>query len=727
MFSSRKHYYDGLGEKDLNELKKPLYAQTRRIREGYIVFALALWACYVRLWRIDQPNSVVFDEVHFGGFASKYIKREFFMDVHPPLAKMMIALVAKLAGFDGSFDFKEIGKEYTEVNVPYVAIRAFCGLLGAAVVPFAYITLRTYNHSMTTSVLTSLMLCYENGLITNNRHILLDSPLLFFTAFTTLSWSLTQKQRPFGPQWHFWLGMTGLGLGCTVSSKWVGLFTIALIGVSTLMQLWKLWGTVHIPIATIIYQVLIRFVLLAVLPLLVYIASFRIHFWILSKSGSGDTFMSIEFQQSLQGASPMEDTAADVMYGSQVWIRHVTTRGGYLHSHPHDYKTGSQQQQITLYPYKDDNNWWIIEKEKSTEHGIDKLEPLRDGDIIRLRHRASGKRLHSHDHKPPVSDDYDYHKEVSAYGYIQLDDDPNDLWRVQVISDDSGDDDTEDEQPKRVKAMGSKFRLLHPKMNCALFSHDIKLPKDWGFGQQEVTCIQNGKLPKTLWYIENTFHEHLPSDAPRVGYKVPGFFSKFMELNKVMWDVNNGLTGSHAFDSRPDAWPLLARGIYFWGTQGRHIYLLGNPIVFWLAALSLTSFFAFKVIILCLARHWRKGIAQHESAALFFAIGWCMHYFPFFLMQRQLFLHHYMPAFYFSVLLFGTLFDVVCTKVGSADAGIVSLCVLRRYTAYLAISIACVVIYIYHCFIPITYGEPWTREACVNGQWRSTWDFDCKL
>jgi dolichyl-phosphate-mannose-protein mannosyltransferase len=32
------------------------------------------------------------------------------MDVHPPLAKMLIALTAWIAGFDGNFDFKDIGK-----------------------------------------------------------------------------------------------------------------------------------------------------------------------------------------------------------------------------------------------------------------------------------------------------------------------------------------------------------------------------------------------------------------------------------------------------------------------------------------------------------------------------------------------------------------------------------------------------------------------------------------
>ena len=40
------------------------------------------------------------------------------MDVHPPLAKMLIALTGWLAGFDGEFDFKEIGK-YADPQVLY--------------------------------------------------------------------------------------------------------------------------------------------------------------------------------------------------------------------------------------------------------------------------------------------------------------------------------------------------------------------------------------------------------------------------------------------------------------------------------------------------------------------------------------------------------------------------------------------------------------------------------
>lgn len=94
----------------------------------------------------------------------------------------------------------------------------------------------------------------ENGLITQSRLILLDSPLMFFTAFTALSWFSFQNvheqghAKHFSAIWWFWLIMTGLGLGATASVKWVGLFTIAWVGALTVLQLWLLLGdTKNVP------------------------------------------------------------------------------------------------------------------------------------------------------------------------------------------------------------------------------------------------------------------------------------------------------------------------------------------------------------------------------------------------------------------------------------------------------------------------------------------------
>ncbi len=64
------------------------------------------------------------------------------MDVHPPLAKLLLTLAGWLAGFDGEFDFKDIGKDYVEPGVPYVAMRLLPAICGILLVPTMFLTLK---------------------------------------------------------------------------------------------------------------------------------------------------------------------------------------------------------------------------------------------------------------------------------------------------------------------------------------------------------------------------------------------------------------------------------------------------------------------------------------------------------------------------------------------------------------------------------------------------------
>jgi dolichyl-phosphate-mannose-protein mannosyltransferase len=222
--------------------------------------------------------------------------------------------------------------------------------LGVATVPLAYLTLRALDCRATTALLASLFITFENGLVTQSRHILLDSPLIFFTALTVFLWvgfCNEDKHKPFTNNWWTWLTLSGLSLGAVVSCKWVGLFTIATVGVSTLWQLWNLLGDLRVSPRLFIRHFMARAICLILVPVFFYMFMFQIHFLILENSGDGDGFMSSEFQHTLKGRG-MADTFADVALGSSVTIRHVNTQGGYLHSHPHAYPGGSKRMSYLL-------------------------------------------------------------------------------------------------------------------------------------------------------------------------------------------------------------------------------------------------------------------------------------------------------------------------------------------------------------------------------------------
>ncbi|OUM66515.1 glycosyltransferase family 39 protein [Piromyces sp. E2] len=663
----------------------------------------------IRIPYIHNPKQVVFDEVHFGGFANKYISRKFFMDVHPPLAKLMITYISRVFMYNGSFPFKSIGDDIPD-NVPYIQMRLMNCFLGIALVPTAFYTVKALGFSTLTALITGILVTCENSLATQSRLILLDAPLILFTGFTLLAWAKfqTYQKQPFSKEWWKWLALTGVGLGLASGVKMVGLFSVAYIGLATINNLWNLLGDTNISMVRFGQHFMARALCLIVIPISIYASFFYIHFRVLNQTGSGASFMSPEFQTTFVN-STVPATQLQVGYGSEITIRHLNTNGGFLHSHGNNYKTGSKQQQITCYSHKDSNNIWIIEKPQNTN--FTKFEPLKSGDIIRLRHKTTQRRLHSHTNekfKPPVSQQ-DFQFEATGYGNPKTVD-SNDHWRIEVVGAKKGDP---------VESINSRFRLIHVNNKCSLFSHTVKLP-DWAFSQQEVTCGKGALKKNTIWIIEDSQNKLLPKDSKKVTYNRPGFIKKFIELNVVMWRVNSGLTSSHPYESHPSSWLFLRRGISFWTGKkdyvGR-IYLIGNPISWYIGSAGVLFYIAYVALSLFIQQIHRKNkifdvnsVFFSKGGLVFSAYFW--HYFPFFIMGRQLFIHHYLPCVYFTIILSMIALETVIKKIKVANV-VVPLC------------IACLSFITFLYFSPYTYGIFMTTKHCERMRFRKTWDWDC--
>lgn len=215
---------------------------SRDYKYKILLIVSTVLAVIIRCYAIHHPGEVVFDEVHFGKFASFYLRGEYYFDVHPPLGKMLLALVGYLIGYDGGFLFEKIGLNYAEHSVPYVAMRLWCALCGAGIVPFSILIMKEVGVSVVGASFGACLLIFDTALTAQSRLILLDSMLMLFCTMTIYFWVKFQSHRheSFTPVWWLWLSMTGVGLALILGVKMVGLFTVASIGIATIYDLWIL-------------------------------------------------------------------------------------------------------------------------------------------------------------------------------------------------------------------------------------------------------------------------------------------------------------------------------------------------------------------------------------------------------------------------------------------------------------------------------------------------------
>lgn len=243
-----------------------------------------------------------------------------------------------------------------------------------------------------------------------------------------------------------------------------------------------------------------RVVGLIVVPLVVYMFSFFVHFLVLENSGPGDAQMSSLFQANLRGTEVGKDSPLEIAYGSRATLKNMGYGGGLLHSHVQTYPEGSQQQQITCYHHKDANNdWFFYPNRDSPEFDPEaEIKFIADKDVLRLIHSQTGRNLHSHVVSAPVTK---ADNEVSCYGNTTIGDD-KDHWTVEVVNDAASRDRS------KIRTLTTSFRLKHTSLGCYLRAGNVNLPQ-WGFKQIEVSCVKKNK-PRdvyTHWNVESHWNE----------------------------------------------------------------------------------------------------------------------------------------------------------------------------------------------------------------------------
>ncbi|KAJ2557570.1 Protein O-mannosyltransferase 2 [Coemansia sp. RSA 1933] len=703
--------------------------------------ALTAASAAVRLWQIGRVDRVVWDEAHFGRFGSMYLNGTYIHDVHPPLGKLLVALAECIAVTDRSFAFPS-GAQYPSDGVNHALLRSLVALWGILLPPLAYATIRAIGCRRSAALMAAWFVLFDNALSLMTRIVVLDGPLLCFTALTlaaTAHWLRTGQTR--------WMATAGVSLGLTISVKWVGLFSVLLVGILTAVDIihrllsanrsrrMNIYPASAIWMRRLLRLIAIRALLLIVLPLCVYIAVFRIHFALQTENGLGGDKMPIRFQANLR-YNKYNRQPTNIAYNGSIaklWPDGYNDQDGKLlafrpdlHSlgFKHNKRLLTDPQRVGYGRVLTGADWWGFKPvDDDLRTDVDRVGDrfVCDGCSVRLVHDTTRMPLLL-DHRLEGNSDYPViiakpsgSANYSAAGNPTAIDS---FWIVEIVSQEvrSLDDGL-------LHPISTSFRLRHASKRCTL---TLALsPRSQTQNHTAVVCTHRLNRPDR-WRIEYHVHWIRGFENNLQGMVPTSFVENFVAQNMIMAAANAGLTPQDpdrydVLASAPWTWPFLLQPMRasIWSplAVAQHsmvVYEVGNPLLWWASAVVCILMYPLRLAAACV-RLKRSHMSYSKRSCVFgravqieclqrhpwgwmLWLGWALHYLPFFLMRRVTYLHHYLPALYFALLLLAVELDSV---------------VIRRYNSRLLLPlILAAIAAVYYLFWPCTYG--WRQKAVTD-------------
>jgi dolichyl-phosphate-mannose--protein O-mannosyl transferase len=241
-----------------------------------------LFSLFFHFYRLSFPSKVVFDEQWYASHAASYFANKYYFDVHPPLAKLLIAFFGYLFGFKdptGRYYFRH-ATEYPSLN-SYLPFRILPAFLGALLPILGWFFVKGLNGSDMAAFLASAFLLFDNALLTQSRFVLIEIIVVFFSFLSALFYVYFLKQKTFSKKWFIFLFFMGISLGFAISSKWSAFVILATIIFLEILRFFKSKKQNE----KLLYflkrkkkEVLILLVFILILPSLIYLFSFYLHF-----------------------------------------------------------------------------------------------------------------------------------------------------------------------------------------------------------------------------------------------------------------------------------------------------------------------------------------------------------------------------------------------------------------------------------------------------------------
>lgn len=196
----------------------------------------------------------------------------------------------------------------------------------------------------------------------------------------------------------------------------------------------------------------------------------------------------------------------------------------------------------------------------------------------------------------------------------------------------------------------------------------------------------------------------------------PNFFEKLIEINKQLYLSQKSITTAHPSGTKWYTWPIMQRGVYLWHNndwsardEKNELYLLGNPLIYWLGTLSIVFLMGYALWLASKRLRGRDpAVADPDKKALllFLLFGYLMNLLPYSFIGRTLFLYHYETALVFSIMAIAAILEYLCPAEKRAKAAV--LLVMAAFLVFLY-------------FSPLTYGTPIASKELDKRMWLSTW------